>query len=224
MGDLMKSLLVVLAFGVLSFAQNASAIVTCELMACTSAVSIDSGHSALQCLDDGSVSCTKASLCSGCACTVISSGSFCTQPWNQIGQYIDGRRICSKTCPQPQDQPIVDETVVQATGDSTEVADVFQPEFTNVYYGYVDTNNRSPNAGRANSIHARLDVCMGGTDVDSITASGWNAPGEQSCEADCGGSGSLNDYCNQNTGTVCKDRCACLYQYNGVGGLTCNNL
>jgi hypothetical protein len=113
--------------------------------------------------------------------------------------------------------------VKQAQLASGSLDGVFKPELTDVFWGYNGATVRSPNNGRATSAHARLDACLNYTDVDTITASGWNLAGEQGCETNCG-NGNVNEYCNQNTAAVCKDRCACLYQYNGVGSLTCNNL
>jgi hypothetical protein len=111
----------------------------------------------------------------------------------------------------------------QVAAEDEQVANVFTPGTVDTYWGYASGTVRSPNNGRAVSAHARLDACLHYIDVDTITASGWNLAGEQGCETNCG-NGNVNEYCNQNSAAVCKDRCACLYQVNGVGSLTCNNL
>jgi hypothetical protein len=127
--------------------------------------------------------------------------------------------------PKAELERVITEDDTRMAAEDEQLRSTFEPGFVATYWGYEDATNRSPNAGRANSIHARIDVCLGNTDVDTVTASGWTYSGESNCETYCG-SGTYNEYCNANSAAVCKDRCACLYKYNNVNltSLTCNNL
>jgi hypothetical protein len=221
----MRKLSIIFAF-VLAVPLSASAY--CDMVACTSSVTVDSGQTGKMCDRSGS-SCECVLLPSDCqspepmaSCT---SGGY---GWHvNNGTMVNGL-ICCGYRKRPGEQCLSQQTAkeqIETTTDQS-LENTFEaqiPEFTDVYYGFVNGVNRSPNLGRANSIHARLDICLDGTDVDAVTASGWNAQGEQSCETYCGNS--HNEYCNNNTATVCKDRCACLYKYNNSNlSLTCNNL
>ncbi len=97
------------------------------------------------------------------------------------------------------------------------IAAAFAPEQTTAHFGWVGTVNRTGNTGRATSISARLDVCMGSLDTDSAIATN-NAT---TCYNQYCGT-SYNEYCNNNAAAVCQDRCECAI--NGVTHSTCNNL
>jgi hypothetical protein len=223
----MKGILLAAIAAVTLMGTNANAIVTCELRACATTIAADPGKTGWKCDDQGMGDCTKAGICSGCACTVLAVGSYCTFPWNEIGQYIDGRRICSKTCTPPQPQVASEDSVERIGNDSLESA--FAPSMTEVFYGYITTtsgtNNRSPTAGRAQSAHARLDVCMGANDVDAAIATN-NAT---TCYNQYCGT-SYNEHCNatgynggvSEAAAVCHDRCEC--SINGQTHSTCNQL
>jgi hypothetical protein len=117
---------------------------------------------------------------------------------------------------------------IEAIHSANERADfesVFSPDTVESYWGYYSTSNRSPNAGRATSIAARLDVCIGSTDVDTAVANGVSWCQNTGCGA------AANEYCeatgtnNGQTGVfaaVCKDRCECMI--NGTTHSTCDQL
>jgi hypothetical protein len=98
-----------------------------------------------------------------------------------------------------------------------ELKSVFEPNQSTTYWGYVSGTNRSPNNGRATSIKARLDVCMGDQDTDAAIATN----SATTCYNQYCGT-SANEYCNNNSAVVCQDRCECAI--NGVTHSTCNNL
>jgi hypothetical protein len=99
------------------------------------------------------------------------------------------------------------------------------PETVDAYWGYYSANPRSPNAGRTTSIKARLDICIGETDVDTAVANGvsWcqntgcGAAANEYCEAYGTNNGQTNVFA-----AVCKDRCECMI--NGTTSSTCDQL
>ncbi len=160
----------------------------------------------------------------GCLCTDAGGdilrplGSNCYVNWSEVGVSANGRKCCrnDQLAAQPQE-------IVQSAA-SVGVAEVFVPKVA-AYYGYLNTTVRSPNAGRAQSITARLDICLGANDVDSAVATN-NAT---TCYNQYCGS-SYNEYCNASgsdggwsgSAAVCHDRCECAI--NGVTDSTCNQL
>ncbi len=148
----------------------------------------------------------------------------------QMGTTISGKRCCADYDAEPlcllESSEATAESVKSAnSGNLSEVYAPRAPNVVDAYYGYVGTSNRSPNLGRATSIKARLDVCMGSNDVDSAIATN-NA---NTCyNTYCGTS--YNEYCNATgnnggtteAGAVCHDRCECAI--NGTGHSTCNQL
>jgi hypothetical protein len=208
---------------------------TCEWESCSTTITADSGHTGYKCEDDSNMySCALGGpLGGGCRSRFPATAhGVCPTNYDFVDWSLSGYNWCVNfnTC-FPQSNGLAQKERVeafyaakaQAAEDGLEdTFTVSAPGMTDTYFGWIDTAIRSPNNGRANSIHARLDACLNYTDVDTVTATGWNLVGEQNCETQCG-AGHLNDYCLANSGTVCKDRCACLYQVNGVSGLTCNN-
>jgi hypothetical protein len=159
----------------------------------------------------------------GCYCSDLDGvlkalGSACSWGWSEVGQTLNGRKCCHNDM-----LPSEPQMHLQSTAGS-DLSEVFMPK-TAAYYGYVNSTVRSPTAGRAQSIEARLDICMGSNDTDSAIAT-MNA---NTCyNSYCGSS--YNEYC-QASGTdggwsgayaVCHDRCECAI--NGVGDSSCNQL
>jgi hypothetical protein len=222
---LKKFLFIPLMFaGVLAFTQNAHA--QCDRLSCATSITVDSGNTAYTCNNTGwSCSCAGIAFHQGRfhtgGCDDLEQVSNPGSGWSGYGGLTDGTN-CWVQCYDPPGQ-VTPPRESEPSNDEN-LSEAFTP-FTGNYFGWADTVMRSPNDGRANSIHARLDACLNYTDVDTITASGWTLSGEQGCESNCG-LGNVNEYCNANTAAVCKDRCACLYKYNNAGltSLTCNNL
>jgi hypothetical protein len=222
----MKKFFVLAAFSALVGAPKAYALdVTSCMSVCSATVTVDSGHGAAYC-DGTSVNCgcAHAGPCGGgMPWAIRTPAQGCQAGYAYQGSTVLGNWCCIKTGTCPPQDAVADEEAIASTDSLDDIASAFQPDIAAAFWGEVDGVNRSPTSGRANSIHTRVDICMGATDIDSVTASGWNLAGEGSCETYCGLT-SKNEYCNANGAAVCKDRCACLYQYNGVGSLTCNNL
>jgi hypothetical protein len=110
-----------------------------------------------------------------------------------------------------------DEQIATLETNREDLGKVFNPDVVDVYWGYVSSTNRSPNAGRAQSAYARLDVCMGANDTDAAIAT-MNA---NTCYSSYCGT-SANEYCNANSAAVCQDRCEC--SINGQTHSSCNQL
>lgn len=113
-------------------------------------------------------------------------------------------------------------TVVEANEKAQEagLSDVFAPNQSTTYWGYMNSTNRSSNNGRTTSAAARLDACLYYTDVDNL-GSGYTAwdTCRTSTTLGCLAT-NKNEYCQANGAAVCLDRCDCTF--TGFG--TCDNL
>jgi hypothetical protein len=144
-------------------------------------------------------------------CHAPSGGTTCVYPEISIGFYPNGTRCChSKWEPAKIKFQLEDQSANLGK-------EVFSPAQSLTFWGYVTTTNRSPNAGRAQSAYARLDVCMGANDTDAAIATN-NAT---TCYNQYCGT-SYNEYCNANSAAVCQDRCEC--SINGQTHSSCNQL
>jgi hypothetical protein len=199
---------------------------------CTTTTTADSGVTAKSC---------NAAL-NDCTCEEISwdytSGrcwkiaGTCSAPWVNWGATAAGAKCCihsTNYCLSGGGDEV--EPSLEVTGPSDSgLEQVFSrevnPKLTDIYFGYANGSLRSPTNGRATSIMARLDVCMGDGDATNAVAT-MNA---NTCYNSYCGSGAINEYCNasvNNGGTVeaagvCHDRCECAI--NGVAHSTCNQL
>jgi hypothetical protein len=217
--------LIAATIGFSNYAQAAA----CDLRSCSTQITgQDGGKVAWNCDDNGFGYCTVTDICAGCICTLQTSA--CSGIWTQIDTHVDGRYVCSKwgcgsalanggTAPQGQERIASN---INSTASSEGLGEAFRPDFADVYFGYINLTStstvlRSPNTGRATSIKARLDICMGGNDTDAAIATN-NAT---TCYNQYCGT-SYNEYCNANSGAVCQDRCECAI--NGVTDPTCNQL
>jgi hypothetical protein len=157
----------------------------------------------------------------GCLCTDAGGDALyttCPWGWSGVALALNGKTCCRNDMAAPEMQPTVQ------SSESSDISEAFEPK-TAVYFGYLNSTSRSPTAGRAQSIHARLDICLGANDTDSAIAT-MNA---NTCyNSYCGSA--YNEYC-QASGTdggwsgayaVCHDRCECAI--NGVGDSSCNQL
>jgi hypothetical protein len=176
---------------------------------------------------------TEGCRCRDTTCYPVIVSSSCTGSYNtQTGTTISGGKCCANFNSQPNclmnDVASNEEMESVQTANSGDLSDVYgpvAPKLVDAYYGYVSTTNRSPSTGRATSIKARLDICIGSTDVDTAVANGVSWCQNTGCGA------AANEYCEA-TGTnngqsgvfaaVCKDRCECMI--NGVAHSTCDQL
>ena len=182
----------------------------------------NSGVTLKSCTDDtgngNGTLCTPASQ----LCTYASAlTTACVSPAVNIGQTATGKNCCVKGCSRSEDEMTTLLQEIRASADDS-LEDVFGSR-TVTYFGYANTTNRSPNAGRTVSIDARLDACMGNGNVDAIQS---NYSTDYDRYIACTGSGycgdsAKNGYCSNSSNAVCLDRCAC--KYPGQGG-TCTNL
>jgi hypothetical protein len=132
----------------------------------------------------------------------ISSGTTCPKGDFRMGYTPNGNACCISPFSAPRSR--------NSIGNSLE-------NVTDTYWGYISTTARSPNAGRAQSAIARLDVCMGSNDTDAAIATN-NAT---TCYNQYCGT-SYNEYCNGNSAAVCQDRCECAIL--GTTNSACNQL
>jgi hypothetical protein len=175
---------------------------------------------------------------SGCDCSEYAdcyswylNSTWCASGDTLIGTTITNKKCCIRTSQNCPFKPI-DETEAQQEVRSSANANQFnsiftvEPEMVEVHWGYVSTSNRSPSVGRATSIKARLDICLGSSDVDAAIAT-MNA---NTCKNSYCDVTNVNEYCNQygyNGGNyeqaaVCHDRCECAI--NGTSDASCNQL
>ncbi len=192
---------------------------------------VDSGTCVtLVTVDSGTAKTCNGGIGSGCSCqevygtqegcTTRLGGSSCMPGYNMVGYTVTGAWCCQKCVIQP---PELNERV-EPSDASSGVETAFTPR-TNTFFGYFGTTNRSGTVGRATSINARLDVCMGNLDTDSAIATN-NAT---TCYNQYCGT-SKNEYCNASgvdgnwsgTAAVCHDRCECAI--NTVTDPSCNQL
>ncbi len=203
-------------------AQAVTVVEECMLKTgCYATVTVDSG-SAKYCQSGNLFNCEcQFQTCGGSPDSYYVSGNAsCSSGWSKKGSTVLGKACCHSTlpCPPPPEAAAAELNGSVEPVGSGDVAGVFAPQFADVFWGVYGTTNRSPNIGRATSIVARLDVCMGGNDTDAaIATNNATTCGNQYC-----GSGSVNEYCNANTQAVCRDRCECAI--NGVTHSSCDQL
>lgn len=211
----MKKLLLSLAvlfFG--AFQAHALTADTCmDMPSCTVGISADTGNTAKQCagITDSTCSCAGQSASPG-SCGYYIGTSCNSWKWMDMGPVATGQRCCMWYECARRNTPEVSEEIQQALKAGANLHEVFEPELASDYFGVVNLVNRSPNAGRSNALNARLDACLGYSNVDAFTD-------YRSCETACG-DGSKNGYCQNSSNAVCIDRCQCKYPGNG----TCDGL
>lgn len=224
---------------------------TCNMNSCASTITLDSGTGKNCTRTSDSCQCAKLST----ECYTAQRMSTCSGSWGwsiNNGTMIGttGGTICcgykkqpgTSICPPLAETGVTEEqfeNIVNAEvtgGDvSAGLGDVFDYNMgdrATEYYGWKDTEIRSPNFGRTTSVKARLDACLYFSDVDWIETNGGSNQSEKHATCvgasyGCGAS-TKNDYCT-NTGyndgvpsvyaAVCKDRCDCLYNQG-----TCESL
>jgi hypothetical protein len=209
------------------FGTSEASAAYCDMTACSTSTTSDTG-TAKTCQNTGPSTCicsVKAFSLGYCGSTITASnpGSCYTNIGSAIGpsgSICYGRK--QSCCAAAEVQQF--EESVKSTNKQDDLESAFVPR-VNEYFGYVGGTLRSPNTGRTQSINARLDICLGSTDVDSAVSNGLSWCMNTACA-----SGSYNEYC-QATGindgvstaaAVCKDRCQCMI--NGVGDSSCNQL
>jgi hypothetical protein len=214
---------------------NAQAL-PCQFSSCASTVTADSGVTAKRCYDNSSTICSDVDgQMQGAYCNyqwVFSTmGCPSTGNWWVYANHVDGKKLCVSNYMCSLSPQATEESIYSSDTDSG-LDKTFAPQAPNlgdVYYGYVtvssSTTNRSPSNGRTTSIKARLDVCIGATDVDSAVANGLTWCQQTGCGA------AANEYCEAygtNNGqtnvfaAVCKDRCECMI--NGTTDASCDQL
>ncbi len=194
---------------------------TCDLRSCATQVTGQDGGKVGWNCDDATI-CTYAEICAGCICALRTTS--CGSGWSQIDTHIDGRNVCAKWgggCALATGDVAAQSELIEALNASDSLESAFTPS-TEPFFGYITLSStstilRSPNAGRATSIKARLDICMGSNDTDAAIATN-NAT---TCYNQYCGT-STNEYCNNNSAVVCQDRCECAI--NGVTHSSCNQL
>jgi hypothetical protein len=225
----MKAILGLALISVLGFGSSArAAVVADECMnktTCTTAVTVDSG-SAKTCKQGTSLLCAcETARCGGGLPYYLSTTGSCNANYMVVGLTITGRTCCMSDLPcPPPPQASASEQIVESTSSQL-VSDAFAPHHAESFWGVYGTTNRSPNTGRATSIAARLDICIGSTDVDTAVANGvsWcqntgcGAAANEYCEAYGTNNGQTNVFA-----AVCKDRCECMI--NGTTHSTCDQL
>jgi hypothetical protein len=204
----------------------------CELKGCASGVAADAGVTAQRCYNPISQVCTAAEGVGleYCAASWYPSGSACpTNYYIYDYRITDNAKLCVRnwgcTLPIIGDEAFAHATVVAADENLEKAFAPKNPNMADEYFGYVtvsaSTTNRTGNIGRTTSAKARLDVCLGNTDVDTAISNGVSWCMNTACGT------SYNEYCNA-TGTndgastsaaVCKDRCQCT-----LGSGTCDQL
>lgn len=140
-----------------------------------------------------------------------SSTNTCPLGSPRLGFYTNGKACCSYRSAESS-----------APVEQNNVAEAFDSNFAEAYWGYVSTIARSPNNGRTQSAPARLDACIGYGEVDGL---GTGSSGWMNCYSKC--DSSSNGYCNNSgvndgstvSSAACKDRCDCVI--TGFG--TCEN-
>jgi hypothetical protein len=192
---------------------------------CTSTITADSGVTAKSC-NAAANDCTCDEISwdyTGGRCWTISS--ICGLNYTNYGATASGQKCCihnTNYCFSGGSEATVEEEV---TSTNVGLEGVFSPGQTEIYFGYANGVIRSPNNGRATSLYARFDVCMGNLDADAALATN-NAT---TCYNQYCGT-SYNEYCRatvNNGGTteaggVCHDRCECMI--NGITHSSCNQL
>jgi hypothetical protein len=218
----MKSLLIACA---LMLAGTNAFAWACNLQSCSATINGDTGHTSKKCTASSAACNCVTAVPSNCDGTIATT---CPAGWTNFGNVMNGQKCCYGNCVKGNEPaPVAEEIQSNDSNQFDKVFDADMENRTTTYFGYVDGVSRSPNAGRANSIQARLDACLHYVDVDAITGADnsekWtNCYGSQGC-----GTTLKNEYCNAtgtNNGTsmaaaVCKDRCDCLF---GFG--TCESL
>lgn len=217
----------VCAFGAMSAAQNAYAIAGCDLQSCAVAINIDPGVTGQKC--EGYNRFCKAGGAKGLDyCNWYLTTGSCRTGYILADYHIDGRLFCTESASCALPSPAAREEILQGTANGSDLAEVFNPNFVDTYgyFGYVNGVNRSGSLGRTTSAPARLDACLGNTNVDALGSgySAWAACLGNSVGCD---TSTKNDYCNATgindgattTAAVCKDRCDCVFGYG-----TCQNL
>jgi hypothetical protein len=217
----MRLLSTIIVLASLSYTPAANAIAQCmNFVGCKVSVTSDNANGKM--CDTTSGYCTCSDLASGGPWHLESGGTRSCSSGFYEGATITGQKCCTGAWLNAQSAGPETEKV---KGSSASIAAAFEPKLYANYYGYMGTTMRSPNTGRAVSIHARLDVCIGGGDTDAAIAT-MNA---NTCyNTYCGTS--YNEYCNatvNNGGTteaggVCHDRCECAI--NGMTDSSCNQL
>ncbi len=219
-------LLILIGATTLLFSNAAQAYDNDCMQACTTTITADSGVSAKVCKDTGATNCLCSRIAGSSCYQIVRPGLLCPSGHVNEGWTTYNFRCCvdyNGACLSGGSNPNAEiETSVKG---SAEMEEIFAPGFVDIYYGYAGTALRSPNAGRATSIKARLDVCVGDLDTDAAIATN-NATTcyNQYCGA------SYNEYCKatgtdgswSGAGAVCHDRCECAI--NGVTHSTCNQL
>jgi hypothetical protein len=245
----MKSLLMAALLAVGMFTANESqALVAgtfrCNMSACSSTITLDSGVGKKCTRTSDSCQCSKyVSDC--CPAQVASTCGSLGSGWSSVGAAVGGGFCCKYTlsggsCPQCRNQPDQNDSeetsVKEANTDNDQNLDeVFETGmddsrlYTNTYYGFKDDIPRSPPLGRTTAPVASLDACLDHPDVDTIDATpGTSADKWAACVGSSIGCGATvkNEYCRATglndgvsvSAAVCKDRCDCIY---GIG--TCGN-
>jgi hypothetical protein len=180
------------------------------MASCLNTVTADAGITAKTC----------NSLANDCTCEEIAidyAGGRCTSiattcpaGTSDWGATANGKKCCIATsggaCFSGGSGAEVEHEEVVSAGDMT-IEKIFVPQnphMVDEHYGFVSTTNRTGSTGRARASEAKLDVCLGGTDANTAKQNGnsW-------CQ-NTGCSTSYNEYCNANSGAVCKDRCECV--------------
>jgi hypothetical protein len=209
-----------------AFAGPCSNVVNADDGVCTKNITVDSGVGRW-CSNAAACTCSGVYGAGGACPTSV--GSSCPRYYTLASFTMEGYRCCiSVDDPDCSILPKNSQLTEEIVSSSNELSGVFAPQKPNVdyFFGYYGNSNRSPNTGRANSIMARLDVCMGDGDATNAVAT-MNA---NTCYNSYCGSGTINEYCNasvNNGGTVetagvCHDRCECAI--NGIAHSTCNQL
>ncbi len=215
--------LAVTAIATFATSQVAQATAGCELRSCAVTVTSDSGTTSRkcegyysQCTGEGGIGVYWSDY------SYVPSHQSCPYGMSDSGKrHINGLKLCIDPLLGGLEKRESDLKLARSLA-FTSLEQVFSPKTDEYkYFGWVSTSsatlNRSPNAGRAQSSHARLDICMGANDTDSAIATN-NAT---TCYNQYCGT-SYNEYCNANSAAVCQDRCEC--SINGQTHSTCNQL
>lgn len=247
----MKKILILsaLCIGLLS-GFEAKASYPCDMAGCTVDINGDTGDKLKQCVGAGGIdgcSCTTAAT--GCtSVSIIMGGSNCTGSYTEIGRLsygINGGKKCCgsgmgciKRSPEELEADTQANLFTESISDVSsliDLSDVFESEMderrADAYFGWADSNIRSPTAGRTVAAKAKLDACLFHTDTDWIETNGGSSQSEKhaTCvgtDYGCGNTGK-NEHCNAtglNDGVsvsayVCKDRCDCVYAQGTCAGL-----
>ncbi len=208
-----KILLITIATLGFSFAAQASWQSDHCMSSCASSMNSDTGSNAESCGGSWS-SCSCVGIANGCPAMIRTNCNFGE---TNYGSTVQGKKCCVNTALCRADEETLPEMELKLENE-VELEEVFAEHMgilSTAHYGYINDNNRSPNAGRAQSVDARLDACLGHGTADTIGGS------LLTCYSKCDNAtnGSDTNYCHSNNSAVCDDRCECK-----LGSGSCDNL